>query len=83
MRVRNSTAQQLSLLAPGREKSRCGTVQAGWFLESGAIFESAAAQIGKEAWIKEDELHMKSAQRAAEQALFAAAFEKTTLELVC
>ncbi len=85
MRARNLAVLQsnpsLSAPAPKREVSRF--VPVGPVLGSGAIFERAAAQYRDEAWTFDENKRLKAAQHAADQALFAAAFEKTTLESVC
>ncbi len=83
MRARNSVLQSsLPAPAPGAEASRSGVVPAGRFLVSGSIFESASADFRGEDWMLEESKRSKAVQRAKDQALFKAAFEKTTLESV-
>jgi hypothetical protein len=85
MRARNRTVlhQSLPASAPGGEASSSSAVSGGWLLRSGAMFETAVIKFGKEAWTMEDDQRLKAAERASKQALFAEAFEKTTMESVC
>jgi hypothetical protein len=84
MRARNRTLPHHSqpASAAGGESRISSTVPAGGYLGSGAIFESAAAQCGKDVWTIEDDLRSKAAKRAAKQALFAEAFEKSRQQSV-